>query len=165
MALQKEQATVFFINCHVEIILDGMREMNDLRVKSRQKPRTAGFSLIELMIAVAIVGIIAAVAIPSYKQYIVKSNRAAAQSHMTDIAQSQHQYLVDNRAYTATLADLNGLTTPGSVSKYYTIAIDAPAATPPTFTVTATPKAGTTQADDVTLTIDNAGKKTPPEKW
>lgn len=127
--------------------------------------RKNGFTLIELMIAVAIVGLIAAVAYPSYTQYILRSNRAAAQAHLSDIAQAEQQYLVDNRAYTTTLSDLNGMTTPTSVSKYYTVSIAVTAGPPPTFTVTAAPKTGTAQASDVTLTINNAGTKTPAEKW
>lgn len=127
--------------------------------------RTSGFSLMELIVAVGIVGILAAIAVPSYKQYSVKSNRAGAQSHLMDIAQSQQQFVVDNRAYASTLSELNGMTTPADVAKYYTITIDVAAGPPPTFTVTATPKAGTTQDGDVTLTINQANVKTPSDKW
>jgi type IV pilus assembly protein PilE len=57
------------------------------------------------------------------------------------------------------------LTTPGDVSAYYTITIEAADATPPTFTVTATPVSGSAQAGDATLTLDNTGAKTPADKW
>ena len=50
-----------------------------------------GFTLIELMIVVAIVAILAAVAIPSYQQYVVKSNRSAAQSHLLSVDNKQEQ--------------------------------------------------------------------------
>lgn len=117
-----------------------------------------GFSLIELMIAVAIVGILAAVAFPSYQQYLRKGARAEAQSHMMDIAGRQGQFLIDNRAYAATVGELS-VTTPASVSSKYTIAI-ATAATPPTFTITATPTGD--QAHDTCriLTLDSSGAKT-----
>jgi type IV pilus assembly protein PilE len=127
--------------------------------------RKHGFSLIELMVSVAIVGILAAVAYPAYTQYLTKSRRAEAQTHLMEIAQLEQQYLADNRAYTATMANLNGLTTPTNVAKYYTITIDTPVATPPTFTATATPKVGTTQVSDATLSINNAGTKSPADKW
>lgn len=123
-----------------------------------------GFTLIELMITLAIIGILMAIAYPSYKDSIIKSNRSSAQSHLVDIAQREQQYLLDSRSYAASMTDLN-MTTPTDVSKYYTISIAVTAGPPPTFTATATPKAGTTQASDVTLTINNTGVKTPSDKW
>lgn len=132
---------------------------------ARALRRSRGFTLIEVLIAVAIVGILAAVAIPSYQKHVVTSNRSAAQAHLMDIAQAQQQFMVDNRAYAATLAELNGMTTPDKVSKYFTITIDVTSGPPPTFTATATPKAGTSQVSDVTLTINQAGNKTPADKW
>ena len=125
----------------------------------------AGFSLSELLIAVAIGGILVAIAIPSYQTYMISSNRSGAQSHLLDIAQAQQQYFADNRAYAATLAELNGMTTPDKVSKGYTITIDVTSGPPPTFTARATPKAGTSQEGDVTLEINQAGTKTPSDKW
>jgi type IV pilus assembly protein PilE len=145
---------------------NGLQEMTTFTVERPMRGwRAGGFSLIEVMVVVAIIGVIAAFAIPSYKQYMVKSNRASAQSHLVDIAQAQQQYVVDNRAYASTLASLNGMTTPADVSRYYTITIDVTAGPPPTFTATATPKTGGTQESDVTLTINNAGTKTPSDKW
>jgi type IV pilus assembly protein PilE len=126
--------------------------------------RQIGFTLVELMVTVAIVGILASVAYPSYVKYIVKSNRAAAQSHLMDIAQQQPQYLIDNRAYAGSVSDLH-LTTPDKVSSVYTITITPSAGPPPSYTVTASPIAGGAQADDEDLTITSSGAKTPAAKW
>lgn len=122
-----------------------------------------GFSLIELMVAVVIVGILAAVGIPSYQSYLVKSSRAAAQSFMMDVENRQKLYLLDARSYAADLATL-GMAAPADVSGFYNVSIAASAA-PPVFTVTATPLAGTRQEDDGTLTLDSSGAKTPADKW
>lgn len=123
-----------------------------------------GFTLIELMVAVAIVGILAAIAYPSYTNYLLKGRRASAQAHLMDIAQRQQQYLLDARAYAPDLPTLN-VTTPSDVSAYYspiTIVAVNTAGVPPSFTITATPKAGTAQVNDQcgTLGIDNTGNKT-----
>jgi type IV pilus assembly protein PilE len=125
-------------------------------------PRRAGFTLIEVLITVVIVGILAAIALPAYQAQVRKSHRASAQSYLLDLAQSQQRFLLDARSYAASEAEL-GATTPAEVSAHYTIAIAAPAGSPPTFTITAT--ATGTQAADGNLTINNLGVKTPAEKW
>jgi len=126
---------------------------------SKQK----GFSLIEIMVVVVIVGILAAIAIPNYQNYVVKGNRAAAQAFMVDVASREKQYLLDARTYTADLATL-GMTAPTDVSKHYTITIVAPAGTPPTFTITATPTSPG-QTSDGALTLTSDGTKGPSGKW
>jgi type IV pilus assembly protein PilE len=65
-----------------------------------------GFTLIELMITVAIVAILAAIAYPSYTQYVIRGHRAAAQAEMMDIANRQQQFFLANRVYASSLADL-----------------------------------------------------------
>ena len=118
-----------------------------------------GFSLIELMIVVVIVGIISAIAIPQYSQYVIRGNRAAAQSFMLDVSNREKQYMLDARSYADSLATLV-MTPPVDVSRNYTITIAAPAGTPPTYTITATPVAGSKQANDGNLTLDDTGAKT-----
>jgi type IV pilus assembly protein PilE len=131
-----------------------------------------GFTLIELMVTVAIVAILATIAYPSYMMQMRKSRRAAAESVLMDIAQRQQQYLLDARSYAPDVATLN-VAIPSDVSPFYTItfcqsaasACQAPGGSPPAFAAIATPIAGTAQAGDATLAIDNTGAKTPAAVW
>lgn len=121
-----------------------------------------GFTLIELMITVAVVGILAAVAYPSYTQYIVRANRSAAQSFMFAVANKQEQYMLDARSYASSLVALN-MTTPADVAAKYTITTTSDmATTPPSYLVTATPQ-GSQASNDTkcgTLTLNQLGVKT-----
>lgn len=123
-----------------------------------------GFTLIELMIAVAVIGILAAVAYPSYQSAMVKNRRSAAQTALMDIAQKEQQYLLDNRSYTNSLSTL-GYAVPSNVSAYYTVAVTVGTASAPSFSATAVPISGSTQAIDGTLGITNTGVKSPADKW
>jgi len=123
------------------------------------------------MIVVAIVGILAAVAYPSYRDHIVRANRSAAQSLMLDIANRQQQFFAANRRY-ATEAELGFTAMPADLAgKYINDAgdpddvITLSAGPPPTFTITFAPVATGTQAADGTLTLDSAGNRTPESKW
>jgi type IV pilus assembly protein PilE len=118
-----------------------------------------GFTLIELMITVAIIAILAAVAIPNYSRYVVRSNRAAIESFMLEVSGAQERYLVDNRAYAASLGAL-GMSVPASLSTRYDVTVTPNAALPPGYSIVATPKGS--QLSDTgcgTLTLTSSGAK------
>jgi type IV pilus assembly protein PilE len=118
-----------------------------------------GFTLIELMIAVAVVAILVTVALPSYQDYLRRGTRAEAQAYMEAVASRQQQFLLDTRAYAATL-DAVGVPVPTSVAAAYTRTMPAPGAVPPSFTVTLTP-VGRQAADRCgALSINQAAVKT-----
>ena len=131
------------------------------RATSQQR----GFTLIDVLITVAIVAILAAIAYPSYQSAMLKSHRAAAESQLADVAQRQQQYLLDQRSYASSVSTL-GMTTPSTVSPYYTIAVAVVAGPPPSFSASATPIGS--QAGDLSgqaLTIRNTGAKGPSGAW
>jgi type IV pilus assembly protein PilE len=127
------------------------------------RSRARGFTLIELMVVVAIVGILSAIAFPAYGAYLVRGNRAAAEAYLLSLAQAQAQYFADAHSYAGTPTDLS-MAPPDQVAANYDILIDVPDVSPPSFTITATPK-GTRQAGDSVLTIDNSGARTPSALW
>ncbi len=141
--------------------------------------RTAGFTLIELMIVVAIIGILASIAFPSYQVYVTRTQRSVAQQFLMNISSRQEQYLLDARAYTNVPSDPGGavkglfpMSSPEGWTcnaarctngRYdVTIAVNN-AAAPPTYTITAT--AIGSQVADGNVTLNSFGQKTPTGKW
>ena len=108
-----------------------------------------GFTLIELMVVVAVLGIIASIALPSYNEHVRNGRRAAALSAVADLQLQQERWRAERTNYGAT-ADL----TMPETSTYYTYAVAGGA----TYSVSATPKAADTCG---TLTATNTSKP----KW
>jgi type IV pilus assembly protein PilE len=128
----------------------------------------AGFTLIELIIAVAIVALLASIALPSYQNYVVRSNEAVAKSFLAEVASRQQSFYNDRRRYATTLSELgyaadslpldrDGRPDTTVAKPIYAVAIRA-GATARTYTVDAVP-AGVqaTRSDCGTLSLDAQG--------
>lgn len=130
--------------------------------------QSRGFTLIELMIVVAIVAVIAAIAIPAYGEQVRKSRRAEASRFVGDLQLGLERWRADNPSYAACTPTPCGSgaypTVPAATaSPFYEIEIVAANTTPTNYRITATPRAGSVQADDRcgVMTLDrsiNQGK-------
>lgn len=95
-----------------------------------------GFTLIELMIVVAIIGILAAIAVPSYRDYVIRSSFAEATSELANARIKMEQYFQDNRTYVG--ADAAGQPCAAKSGQNFDLSCAAPTAN--AYTITATGK-------------------------
>lgn len=136
-----------------------------LTVKAHNTGRLKGFTLVELMIVIVIVGILAAIAYPSYQEQVRKSRRADAQNALMAAANAMEKYYWSNTTYTTDLTNLGYSASPAaSPEGYYSIsaAAGSTGSIASSYTLTATPVAGGPQAGDAsctTLTLNSRGVK------
>jgi type IV pilus assembly protein PilE len=119
--------------------------------------KSGGFTLIELVIVVLIVAILAAVAIPSYRRYVVRSHRVDAQAALLDLAARQERFYYSSNAYTDDLAALNATETmAGDLYK-----VEVASASSTAYVVKATPLGTQAKSDTActSLTLNNLGSR------
>ena len=121
--------------------------------------RITGFTLIEIMVTLAILGIIVVIAVPVYNERVVQARRNDAKQQLLRLQLAQEQYRLENNAY-ATTAQLGV-----PVTDWYTYNVVAQSATG--YTLSATAKGAQTddEAACQTLTLDQSMTKTPAACW
>jgi type IV pilus assembly protein PilE len=134
-----------------------------MKTRNLKNPTATGFTLIEVMITVVVIAILAAVALPSYFDYVTRSRFVEAKTSLVDMRTRLEQYFLDNRSYPGScIAPASGPAPAGKIylpldassdakNKFFKIACDNLSAT--TYTVTAT---GTGSMDGFVFTIDQA---------
>lgn len=123
-----------------------------------------GYTITEILIVVAILGIIAAIGYPQYQNYVREARRADGHAALTRIAAQQERFFADNNIYTADLTDLGyGGATTLSLDGHYLVASAVAGAS---FTLTATPQ-GNQTADTAcpAMTLNSLGVKSPATCW
>jgi type IV pilus assembly protein PilE len=132
--------------------------------------KATGFSLIELMIVVVIVGIIMAISVPSYQGYVLRSHRTDAHSSLLDIAARQERFVAQRNSYTQDIAGGTGLNMGDANSSegYYTLAVSNAPCTNIANCYTIIATAVGSQANDTDcdpISYNSAGTKTPADCW
>jgi type IV pilus assembly protein PilE len=122
--------------------------------------RMRGFTLIELVITIAIIAILAAIAIPSYENYLFRARRADGREMLQRIASAQERFYTNRMRYSDDLTTNAGLNlgTANSEAGHYAIAVVV-AADGQSYTLTATPQGVQTDDACANLTVNNVGAR------
>ena len=140
------------------------RATENSELHAKPSSRIAGLTLIELMVVLLIIGILAAVAVPSYRQYVIRAHRTEAKTALLRLAANQERHYLQNNTYTDDLA-LLGFGTGVSDNGVYTLSV--PIADTTTYQAIAVPTPGGGLSDiDMSqdeacarFTIDTAGQR------
>lgn len=130
--------------------------------------RQNGFTLIEVMITVVIIGILASIAYPSYQEFVKRGNRTEGQAFLSEVAARQERYYAQNHAYITDIGKLNLKNGDKSETGKYELSIAANAGDGG-YTLTATQQFGDTACGNLTLTATGvkgvSGSKSAADCW
>ncbi len=118
-----------------------------------------GFTLIELMVVIAIISILASIALPAYNDYILRTNRKQAQACMSQYAQFMERFRTTNMTYAGADPGTLGCATESGMGDRYSFEVGNLGVR--TYTITASPKGPQSSDTCGTLTLDQTGAKTP----
>ena len=138
--------------------------MNKLILKNPMNGRQRGVTLLELLAVICVVAILASVAVPTYRQYLIRAQRSEAKIALLQLQTAQEKFYMQNNSFTDNISDASpsglGLTESTETGKYI-ISVDVEE-DGQTYVATATPRAGGGQTDDekcASFTINQRGTR------